>query len=81
MTGNQRKRLIEALKAERIRLNRMTDQASDSGNRLSSPELLHQSGIVGSLINDLDQQSESEHEGKDKTKRQKENGENNENNI
>jgi len=81
MTGNQRKRLIEALKAERIRLNRMTDQASDSGKRLSTPELLHQSGIVGSLINDLDQQSEPECEGKDKTGRQEGNGENNENNI
>jgi hypothetical protein len=60
MTANKRKRLIEALKAERARLNKMTDHASHSGNRLNSPELLHQSGIVGSLINDLDQQCESE---------------------
>jgi hypothetical protein len=57
MTGNQRKRLIEALKAERNKLDRMTDKASDTGKDLSTSDILHQSGIVGSLINDLDCQS------------------------
>jgi hypothetical protein len=62
MTENRRKRLIEALKAERNRLNSMTDEASNAGDRLNSPELLHQSGIVGTLINNLDRQGNSEQE-------------------
>lgn len=60
MTENHRKRLIEALKAERARLNNMTDYASNSGKSLNHPELLRQSGVVVSLLNDLDRQAEPE---------------------
>ena len=54
MNDTQRKRLINALKIERIKLDKMTEQSSDATMQLSSPELIHQSGLVGSLINDLD---------------------------
>jgi len=81
MTDNKRKRLIEALKAERARLNSMTDHASHSGKRLNTPELLHQSGIVGSLLNDLDQEIDSGREQDEKTRRQDPSAPGNENNI
>jgi len=67
MTGNQQKRLIEALKAERNKLDRMTDKASDTGKNLNTPDILHQSGIVGSLINNLDCQSKPDNENQNDT--------------
>ena len=60
MTDNQRQSILSILKAEQKRLNEMVKEKRQSGEPLCSPAILKQSQVVVELINDLEEDGDTQ---------------------